>query len=107
VSHALRLYTSSAAYLRCLRPWADRVDLTGNRVGVVTVAEAARAAERLATRLLKSANGKGARKAATISAAPRPLPGVSKRLSLRDLKAAWQQRRLNRERATPVVSDDD
>jgi sRNA-binding protein len=56
VSDAVQLYTSSAAYLRRLRPGAARIDLAGNPVGVVTAAEASRAAETLATRLIKSAN---------------------------------------------------
>ena len=58
VSDAVRFYTSSAAYLRCLRPGAKRIDLAGNPVGIVTAEEAGRAAETLGTRLLKAANRK-------------------------------------------------
>jgi sRNA-binding protein len=53
VNDAMRFYTSSAAYLRCLRPEAVRVDLAGNPVGIVTAADAAQAGETLATRLIK------------------------------------------------------
>ena len=60
VTEAVRFYTDSAAYLRCLRPGAPRIDLAGNPVGVVTAEEAARAVETLATRLLKAANRKTA-----------------------------------------------
>jgi ProP effector len=66
VIDAVRLYITSAAYLRCLRPGAIRIDLAGNPVGVVTATEAARAAETLATRLIKAAKRKDARTAAMI-----------------------------------------
>jgi ProP effector len=47
---ALRLYTNSDAYLRCLVAGADRVDLNGTPVGHVTDEEAGRARDRLAER---------------------------------------------------------
>jgi sRNA-binding protein len=61
VRDAVRLYTDSSAYLRRLLPGAARIDLAGNPVGLVTAAEAARAAETLGTRLIKSANRRDAR----------------------------------------------
>jgi ProP effector len=67
VRDAVRFYTSSAAYLRCLRPEAIRINLDGNPAGVVTRDEAAQAAETLATRLLKAANRKDTRNATAIT----------------------------------------
>src|SRR5262249_49755856 len=60
VTDAVRFYTSSAAYLRCLRPGAKRVDLAGNPVGIVTGEEAGRAAETRGTRIIRSAKRNGA-----------------------------------------------
>jgi len=60
VSDAVRFYTGSAAYLRCLRPGAKRVDLAGNLVGIVTEEEAGRAAETRGTRIIRSAKRNGA-----------------------------------------------
>jgi ProP effector len=67
VTDAVRLYTNSAAYLRRLRRGAVRIDLAGNPAGFVTEQEEARATETLARRLLKAADRKDARTAATIS----------------------------------------
>src|SRR5437899_512744 len=58
VSDAVRLYINSSAYLRRLRAGAVRIDLAGNPAGSVTAQEAARAADILATRLIKAANRK-------------------------------------------------
>ena len=55
---AFHAYTDNSGYLRSLRTGAARIDLDGNAAGVVSAAEAARAAERLATKLLRAANRK-------------------------------------------------
>ena len=95
---AFHSYTDNRGYLRNLRAGAARIDLDGNEAGVVSAAEAACAAERLATKLLRAANRK------TKPATP-PTPGPSKpqRLTLADLRQAVQQRRAAVVAAAPLV----
>jgi ProP effector len=93
VSDAVRFYTSSAAYLRCLRPGAERIDLAGNPVGIVTREEAGRAAETLATRIIKSANRRAAGSTSAIPASRMPpAPETPKHLGSSDLKTALLER---------------
>jgi ProP effector len=98
VTDAVRFYVSSSAYLRCLRPWAVRIDLVGNPVGIVTAADAAQAAETLATRLIKAANRKDARNG---SATLAPLTAMPYRLGSRDSKTT-RRSLLNREASTAI-----
>jgi ProP effector len=85
---ALRAYCGNAVYLSRLRPGAVRIDLDGNAAGTVTAAEAARAAEQLATRVLKMAARKKPAPPAQAS-----VPTGPKRLTLPDLKELAVMRR--------------
>jgi ProP effector len=89
LSAALKLYTGNRGYLRNLRAGAARIDVDGNSAGVVTAEEAAHAAERLATRILRSSSRKAARPPTSPTTPAKP---TVPRLGLRDLKAAWQRR---------------
>lgn len=118
-SALLRYYCGNLGYLRACREGQARVDLNGTAVGVVTASEAAnslaslhaREADRAAKRAAKT-NGaipnRTAPAAATASKAngknpaapptrlkPPPssaTPAQPKRLSLSDLRHAWQER---------------
>ena len=97
---AFHAYADARGYLRNLRAGAARVDLDGNAAGVVSAAEAARGAERLATKLLRAANRRKAKRATRPT--PPPTPGPQ-RLTLADLKRAVQQRRAAVVAAAPLV----
>jgi ProP effector len=63
VTNALRVYVSSASYLKRMYVGAVRIDLNGGAAGTVTIEAAQKAAEELANRLLKADARRKARKA--------------------------------------------
>jgi sRNA-binding protein len=86
---ALTSYTHADGYLRSMRPGAARIDLHGNPCGCVAPEAAAKAAEELATRLLKAANRRKQRAAdAAAMAAKQPAAAATgpRKLTLADLK---------------------
>jgi ProP effector len=82
---ALRIYTSNRCYVWALRPGAPRIDLDGNAAGVVSEEHALRAKEELSRRKQKTA----------LTTKPAP----PKKLSLADLRAAAQARKLQSQAA--------
>ena len=82
---ALALYCGSVSYLRNCEVGAERLDLDGNAVGVVTETEAAHAVDKL----------KAAKKKAALATKPQPPPAEAppKKLSLADLRNAARMRR--------------
>jgi ProP effector len=91
LSAALRLYTQSRGYLRNLRAGATRIGLNGEAAGAVSAEEAARAAETLATRLLRAARRQTAATASKPKTGTTAAPGTP-RAGLRGLKEAWRRR---------------
>ncbi|WP_316203344.1 ProQ/FINO family protein [Bradyrhizobium sp. SZCCHNS3051] len=85
VDRALAIHVGHSAYLRSIAAGTARVDLDGNEVDVVTVAEAANAHQRLD----RLAWRRAARKAAASKVAA---PPEAKRLSITGLRAAARNR---------------
>jgi ProP effector len=85
---ALRVYCNNKVYLVHLRAGAVRIDLNGDPAGLVTAAEAARAAEQLTTRLLRAAARKKLAPLVQAPPAQAPVPATTgpRRLGLADLK---------------------
>jgi ProP effector len=80
---ALMVYCNSVSYLRACKVGAERFDLDGNAVGIVTAAEAAHAIGKLTELQAKT-------KKTAATATPQP---PLKKLSLADLKIAARMRK--------------
>jgi len=98
LSAALRIYVSNSKYLKALVAGADRVDLHGMPAGTVTAEEAAYAKVRCQCWHDKSktkAKQKQLAVAPTKPAEPpKPVAAAPRRISLADLRAMGQARRL-------------
>jgi sRNA-binding protein len=95
---ALGFYCRNTGYLRNCRAGAGRINLAGEIVDTVTAEEAEHAAAQLAGRAVKHPEPKG-----TISDLKSNLPVGPKRITLNDLKAAAEARRLQMK--TPTTGE--
>lgn len=93
---ALRVYTHKVDYLDRLRPGAVRIGLDGEPAGVVTADEAAHAAEQFAALLQKRARRAQAKNGqpVPVNSGVAPDPARPARLSLKDLRASAQLRKI-------------
>jgi sRNA-binding protein len=101
LSAILRYYCGNRAYLRCSVAGAVRIDLDGSPAGEVTTEQAERAAKLLQRRASKASpktapvpQPEPASSLPSVAPAPRT-PEPTRRLGLRDLKAAWAQRKAS------------
>jgi ProP effector len=106
--HTLAAYTSSPGYLRACREGADRIDLVGEPVGIVSGAEAEHACRKLAVlearwgvqearqRVLASAGLSKTVSQAAPPQAPLLAPTERRLNSFADLKVAWLRRQAKR-----------
>jgi ProP effector len=86
---ALRHYTGNVFYLRALVAGAERIDLHGRPVGVVTNEDEAHAKQRL----LAARQQREQRRAARKQVKPTPPTPTAKGDGLESLRAAWRKRK--------------